>query len=133
MASISDVVAGQELGKASFRLDASMVREYIAAVEDSSDLYQESDLVPPTAIAALGVRAILEELSLPPGTLHASQELTIHRAVAAGDAVSCNARVVQSSVRQGWQFVVVEFTVADDEAKDILDGRTTLLVPPRDQ
>lgn len=133
MAKISDVVAGQDLGKAGFRLEASMVREYLSAVEDSSELYKEGTLVPPTAIAALGVRAILEELSLPPGTLHAAQELTMHRAAAAEDAVICKARVAQSSERQGWQFVVVEFTIADDEANEILDGRTTLLVPPRDQ
>ena len=133
MASISDVVAGQELGKAGFRLESSMVREYLSAVEDSSNLYKEGNLVPPTAIAALGVRAVLEELSLPPGTLHAAQELTMHRAAAVNDAVICKARVAQSSERKGWQFVVVEFTIADAEARELLDGRTTLLVPPRDQ
>lgn len=133
MASISDVVAGQELDQVGFRLESSMVREYLSAVEDPSELYKDGTLVPPTAIAALGVRIILEELSLPPGTLHASQELTMYHAASAEDAVICKARVAQTSERQGWQFVVVEFTIADGEANKILDGRTTLLVPPGDQ
>lgn len=133
MATISDIAAGQELGEVRFQLDPSRVQGYIAAIEDRSELYHKSNLVPPTAVAALGVRAILEELALPPGTLHAAQELTMHRAIAVGEEVSCMARVAQSSKRQGWQFVVVEYTFADDGGRAVLDGRTTLMIPPQDK
>ena len=106
-----------------------MVQAYTSAVEESSAVYRDTALVPPTAIAALGVRTILKELGLPPGTLHAAQEVSMSRAVAAGEELSCAAKVAQSSQRRGWQFVVVKFSLADREGKTVLDGRTTLMVP----
>ncbi len=128
MTSSSKIVAGQELGGTSFHLDPSMVQEYLSAVEDSSPLYREASLAPPTAIAALGIRAILGKLSLPPGTLHTAQELAMHRAVASGEEVTCAARVVQSSQRGDWTFAVVEFTIVDQGGEAVLDGRTTLMI-----
>ncbi len=124
-----DIVAGRKIGGASFHLDSSMVGEYVSAVEESSPLYKEASLVPPMAIAALGVRAILEELALPPGTLHAAQELTMHRAVSAGEEVTCTAQVTQSSQRGDWRFAVVEFAIANHKSEAVLDGHTTLMIP----
>jgi hypothetical protein len=128
----SHIVAGQEISGTSFLLDPAMVRIYTSAVEESSPVYQDTELVPPTAIAALGVRTILKELGLPPGTLHAAQEMSMSRAVATGEELSCAAQVTQSSQRRGWQFVVVEFSLADHGGKAVLDGRTTLMVPQQD-
>ena len=133
MPGISEITSGQDLGTAHFRLDSAVVGEYLAAVEERSALYQETDLVPPTAVAALGVRAILEQLAIPSGTLHLSQELSMHRAVTSGHEVTCRAHVAQSGQRQGWQFVVVEFSVSDGGGRAVLDGRTTLLVPQQSQ
>ncbi len=132
MAGGSHIVAGQEISGASFLLGPAMVQAYTSAVEESSPVYRDATLVPPTAIAALGVRTILKELALPSGTLHAAQEMSMSRAVSTGEELSCAARVTQSSQRRGWQFVVVEFTLADHEGKAVLDGRTTLMVPLQD-
>ena len=125
----SHIVAGQEISGASFLLDPAMVQAYTSAVEESSPVYRDTTPVPPTAIAALGVRTILKELGLPPGTLHAAQEMSMSRAVAAGEELSCAAKVAQSSQRRGWQFVIVEFSLADREGNAVLEGRTTLMVP----
>ena len=132
MTDVFHIAAGQEISGASFLLNSSMVQAYTSAVEESSPVYRDAMLVPPTAIAALGVRTILKELALPPGTLHAAQEMSMSRAVAAGEELSCAAKVTQSSQRRGWQFVVVEFSLADHGGKAVLDGRTTLMVPLQD-
>ena len=123
------IVAGQELAQASFSLDASLVREYLSVAGDRSEVYAGTDLVPFTAVAALGVRTILGGLALPPGTVHIAQELVAHRAAACGQHVSCRARVTQASHRRDGTFLVLEFTMADDGGQPILDGRTTLMVP----
>lgn len=125
----SHIVVGQEISGTSFLLGPAMAQAYTSAVEESSPVYRDTDLVAPTAIAALGVRTILKELALPPGTLHAAQEISMSRAVSTGEEISCAAKVTQSSQRRGWQFVVVKFSLADREGKTVLDGRTTLMVP----
>ena len=125
----SPLATGQEIAGIALRLDVATVQGYLSAVEESSPLYRESRLVPPTAIAALGIRVILEKLALPSGTLHAAQELSMNRAVAIDEDVSCTARIAQCSLRGDWQFAVVEFTIMDKQGEAIQEGRTTLLVP----
>ncbi len=125
----NEITVGQELEEVHFNLDSSMVREYLSVVGDGSELYQDADLVPPTAIAALGVRTLLGGLALPPGAIHVAQELETHRVAIAGQRLSCRARVAQSSQRRDGRFLVLEFTVADDQGQPILNGRTTLILP----
>ncbi|MFH1142048.1 MAG: hypothetical protein V1724_10440 [Chloroflexota bacterium] len=126
---VSSIVAGQELGQVQFNLDASLVREYLSVAGDRSEVYAGTDLVPYTAVAALGVRTVLRGLALPPGTVHVAQELVAHRAVACGQSVSCRAKVTQASHRRDGTFLVIEFAVNDDAGQPVLDGRITLLVP----
>jgi len=125
----ANIVAGLELDEVHFNLDASLVRDYLSVVEDRSDLYQGADVVPPTAVAALGVRTLLEALALPPGAIHAAQELTTRRVATLGQRVCCRARVTQSSQRREGRFLVLEFTMTDDQDQPILESRTTLVVP----
>ena len=125
----SGIIAGQELDELHFNLDASLVRDYLSVVDDRSDLYQGGDLVPPTAVAAVGVRTLLGGLALPPGTVHLGQELATHRAAECGQRVSCRARVAQSRQRREGRFLILEFTVANDQGQPIVEGRTTLMVP----
>ena len=128
----SSIIAGQELDEVQFNLDTSLVEGYIAVVDDQSGLYQGTDLVPPTAVAALGVRTLLEGFALPPGAVHVAQELASHRIATRGQQVFCRVRVAQSSQRrEGW-FLVLEFTVANDQGQPILEGRTTLMVPGKE-
>ena len=125
----SPLASGQEIAGTTLSLDVATVQSYLSAVEESSPLYRESRMVPPTAIATLGIRVILEKLALPSGTLHAAQELSMLRAVAIDEVVSCTARITQCSMRGDWQFAVVEFTIIDKQGEAIQEGRTTLLVP----
>ena len=125
----SSIVAGQELDEVHFNLDASLVRNHLSVVDDGSDLYQGSDLVPPTAVAALGVRTLLGGLALPPGAIHVAQELAMHRTATCGQRVCCRARVAQSCQHRRGRLLVLEFTVVDDQGQPILEGRTTLIVP----
>ena len=120
---------GQELEEVQVTLAASMVNEYISAVDDQSSIYAEAGLVPMTALAAIGLRTLLAGLGLPPGAIHIAQELESHGAARVGQSVLCRARVAQASRRRKVTFAVLEFTLTDDKGESILEGRTTLLVP----
>jgi hypothetical protein len=131
MSNTSHITSGYPIKGETFLLDAGMVNSYISAVNDSSQIYGASSLVPPTAVAALGVQSVLKALALPPGTLHAAQEISINRSVAIGEKLSCSAQVTQSSQRRDWLFVVVEFNLNNEQANSVLTGRSTLMVPEK--
>ena len=123
--------AGQELEEVHFTLGSSMVRQYTSVIDDRSAIYGQTDLVPMTAVAALGIRTLLEGLGLPPGAVHVAQELESHGAARIEQEVSCRARVAQVNQRRDSRFVALEFTVLDGRGYPILEGRTILLVPGR--
>ena len=66
---------GQTISDRRYTLDDAAVSLYVAAVGDRSGLYEAGDgVTPPMAVAALGLRGVVEDLRIPGGTLHTSQE-----------------------------------------------------------
>ncbi|MBI4233582.1 MAG: MaoC family dehydratase N-terminal domain-containing protein [Chloroflexi bacterium] len=110
-------------------LARDVVQAYVAAVGDGSTLYQESDLVPPTALAALALRSILEVVTLPPGTMHGGQELQFLRAMRTGQRITCQAQVAHNSTRAGSRFLAIDLDVRDEGGEPVLHGRSTIIVP----
>lgn len=104
------VTAGYQFPETRFVLDADEVRAYRDAVGDTSPLYERCpSLVPPMAVAALALRHMLSVLELPPGAVHAGQELTFQRPVELGQELVCRAQVSQAAQRRQWRTVMVEF------------------------
>jgi hypothetical protein len=132
---LADLPRGHELPAVCFRLGADDVRRYLDAVEDCSDAYGRGPegpaWVPPLAVAALALRAILEQVELPAGTLHAGQEVEFRRPVAVGSSLHARARVAQRSEMRGAVISVVEFDVAEEgSAASAVVGRATVIASP---
>jgi len=119
-----------------FQLSADDVCRYLEAVEDQSGAYggQGSDgagSVPPLAAAALALRSILEQVSLPPGALHTGQELEFRRPLPVGASLRSRARVAQRSEMRGAVIAVIEFDVAEEgSSAPAVVGRATVMMPP---
>jgi hypothetical protein len=123
---------GQELSDKSYVLDAQTVERYIGAVGDGSGIYKPTDdraIVPAMAVAALGLRGIVADLGIPEGTVHAGQELEFSGAVRVGDALRCRAVLSQNAVRGETRLVSLRLTVEDGAGRQVMTGKTTLLVP----
>jgi acyl dehydratase len=119
---------------AEFRLTAEDVRRYLEAVEDCSGAYAHGPegvaWVPPLAVAALALRAILEQVELSAGALHAGQEVEFRRPIAVGAALRSLARVAQRSEMRGTVASVVEFEVGEEgSSHPAVVGRATVMVP----
>ena len=133
--SVADLPRGHEFPAAHFRLDADDVRRYLDAVEDRSNAYGQGPVgpawVPPLAVAALALRAILEQVGLPPGALHASQEVEFRRPVPAGASLRSRARVAQRSEMRGAVVSVIEFEVEEEGSPGpAVIGRATVITLP---
>ena len=124
---------GYQFGAASFVLDEEAVARYLEAVEDEAlpRLAQAEGKawVPPMAVAALALRSLMEEMVLPAGAIHASQEFEFLRAVEAGQRIACRAWLSHRSQRGGYWVLAVEMEGADESGRPVLAGRLTVMVP----
>ena len=128
----AELTPGQEISNRTCLLDSATVSRYVAAVGDESTLPPALDggeFAPPMAVAALTLRGVLADLAIPGGTVHAGQELGFKRAVRVGETLACRARLAQNSVRGEWRFMVIELEASDSEGRDVIEGKSTIIVP----
>jgi acyl dehydratase len=128
MTSLADLAKGHKFTAASFELSDDWVNGYTAAVEDSAIAVVGGDFVPPMAVAALSVRALLEQTELPPGSLHAAQELSFLAPVRRGETLSAAAGIVSRGERAGWVLMGIELSV-ERAGTTVMTGRATLSFP----
>ena len=125
------LTAGQEVSNTTFVLDANTITRYIESVGGASGLRcpPDPDLVPPMAIAALGLRAIINDLGIPEGTLHSSQDLAFLGPTFVGDKLTCRAAVKLNSIRRNSRFVSISLFIKDAGDREVMKGTTTLIMP----
>ncbi|MCH7617500.1 MAG: MaoC family dehydratase [Chloroflexi bacterium] len=128
MTTLAALEKGHEFPPASFDLSEEWVDAYVAAVEDEAIGALDGGFVPPMAVAALAIRALLENASLPPGTLHIGQELAFTAPVRRGETLTVAARIASRGKRAGWALIAVELRVAGDDGT-VMTGRVTLSFP----
>ena len=131
MIDYSTLETGQELSKQSLTLDPDAVSKYIAAVDDTSNptAADGTVLVPPMAIAALALSAVINALQIPGGTIHASQEIEFGSAVPVGAALDCIATLAQNSVRRDWRFLVVNMEATGNGGSVVMEAKSTIMLP----
>ncbi len=131
--SYSQLEVGYEFPPSSYKLDSSIVATYLKAVEETSSLYQDSELVPPMAVAAYAMAALSEGISLPPGTIHVSQEFEFIDTVSTKDTVTSYAEVSRRRDRGKLHLLTVDLNVFNQNQKKVLVGKTTFALPEHDE
>jgi acyl dehydratase len=122
--SLAALPKGYQFPAAIFTLTDEWVAAYTSAVGDS----RSAGFVPAMAVATLAVRALLERASLPPGALHAGQELSFLRPVRVGEELTAGARIVSRGERAGWVLMSLDLEVAAG-GEPVMRGRATLSFP----
>ena len=127
-ATLAALPKGHEFPSTTFTLSEVWVNAYIDAVGDAAIAAVGDTFVPPMAIAALAIRALIEASPLPPGTLHAGQELSFHRAAQIGDELTVTAAIVSRGERAGWVLMSVDLSVSSADGA-VMTGRATVTFP----
>jgi len=117
---------GQRIVDKPLVISAAVVDAYLRAVKDGSSLHDA--LVPPTAVAALALAAVMDAVSLPAGAVHTAQELEFTAPVPPDAPLRCTAEVAQNSIRGGARFLTLQFQVSNAEVV-ALTGRSSILIP----
>ena len=127
------IEVGHEFPPTSYKLDSSMVSTYLKAVEETSRLFQDTELVPPMAIAAYAMAALSEGISLPPGAIHITQEIEFMDAVSVRDTITCHARVSRKQNRGKLHLMTIDLDVFNQNQKAVLAGKVGFVLPEHDK
>ena len=126
--SLADLEKGHEFPPVTFELTPEWVGQYIAATRDESGRALGPQLVPPMAIATLCIRTILEQSSLPSGSIHAAQEIAFMGGALPGETLAAQARIVSRGGRAGWVLLNVTLE-ATSAGHRVMTGRAMLTFP----
>ena len=85
--------------------------------------------MPPLAIAAYVMTALSKSVILPPGSIHASQELEFFKLVPVGTSISCRSRVAQKLNRGKLHLLMIELEALNRDEEKVLSGKATLILP----
>ena len=127
---IRRLARGDVLPSFSLCVTAHDVRAYLEATGEvaspSATLW--SDTVPPLALGAFALSALMERLPLAPGTLHAGQDFEFHRAVSPGEELRATVTVEQRTERRGSLLTTLALALHTGDGL-ALSGRTTIVQP----
>lgn len=127
--SYEELVPGYEFPPARYELTSSLISEYLRAVDNPDELKILEEFVPPLAIAAYAMAAVSRSLSLPPGSIHASQEFEFFKLVPVGAIIDCHARVARKLSRGKMRMLVLEIDVFDESKEKVQSGKATVVLP----
>ena len=126
------LAVGDVISDRTFPLGLAGVGKFVGAVWDESGVFDPADeppTVPPMAVATFALRGVLDDLGIPEGTIHVGQEMAFLGAVATGEELSCKAVISQNAVRTGYRLLAVEMEVHDGNVRQVMTGKSTILVP----
>jgi len=121
--------AGFEFPPQSYELNSQVVSLYLEAVKESHSLFHEQGFVPPMAVTALAMASLSKSISMPPGTIHVSQELDFLRPVRTGEKVTCYSKVSRKVDRGGLRLMNTDINVKDESGNNVLTGRVGFVLP----
>lgn len=124
---------GHEFPPTSYKLGVSMVSTYLKAVDETTQLYRDIELVPPMAIAAYAMAALSQGISLPQGTIHVSQELEFMGTVSIRDTITCHAEVSRKQNRGRLHLMTIDLDVFNQNQKKVLAGKVGFALPEYDE
>jgi acyl dehydratase len=126
--SFKELAVGYEFPATNYELSKPLIAKYLEAV-GGQQYFLTSGVVPPLAIAAYAMTALSQSFSVPPGSIHASQEFEFLKLVPIGSTVSCGGKIVQKVQRGRLYLVVLEINALNQDKEKVLSGKATIAVP----
>ena len=126
---IGNLPVGYKFKAVDYTVSRKDVDNYLSAVGTSSQFYSRNEICPPTALLAFSLRSIMEEISLPEGSIHVSQEMICYETIYNNDKVILGGAILQSSARSGWRYLTLDITVESGAKKCSISGKATILIP----
>lgn len=127
-ASLKELPIGYQFPPISYELTGPVVAKYLDAVGERQD-FLKLRIVPPLAIAACAMTALSQSFAVPPGSIHASQELEFLKIVPVGATISCGGRIAHRLERGRLNLMSIEISALDQDEEKVLTGKATIAMP----
>lgn len=129
---LNQLKTGYEFPQSTFKLDTDTINSYMKAVDDNSFPYQEMNIVPPMAIAAITMGILSEEINLPSGTVHVSQEFVFSDVANFNDTLTVGAKIIRNLSRGKFHMLDIALTIQSYDNRTVLTGKTSFILPVQD-
>lgn len=106
-----------------FEVSETVVARFLAATAYESLGGDRQPRRAPSMIASVYLIDLLLARRSPPGGIHAKQNIRFHRAIAVGETLSLQAKVVEKYVRKERPYVVSSFEARDRDGSLVSSGR----------
>lgn len=126
--SFEQLAVGHEFPPATYQLSESVISKYVEAVGGQQD-FLTSGIVPPLAIGAYAMNVLSQSFSIPPGSIHASQEFEFLKAVPIGTTITSSGKIAQKVERGRLNLVVLEINALNQDKEKVLTGKATVAIP----
>lgn len=127
---------GYELPPAKYFIDKTDVSAYLKAVGETSHLYFQPDkphvlagLAPSAMLAASVIANLSQTLSLPPGTIHTTQEIEWFKPLLVGSQITCCFKISRKVKRSNLYLLAVDFSCYDENKALVLSGTSGFALP----
>lgn len=127
---LRSLVRGDRLPELAVRIDAADVRAYLEATGEAASASAAlwGDTMPPLALGAFALAALLEQVPVVAGTLHTGQELAFRRAVVIGEPLTARISVAQRAERAGTVLIALDLELHAPDGV-VASGRITIVYP----
>lgn len=130
---LSLIEAGYEFPTLELVISDEAAAAYRAATGDPVAFEGFPDVVHPLQLDAAAIARLIEALGIVEGrleTVHAGQQMTLHRMPVVGERISCASRLVSNNLRRGarWATIESEFRAADGVL--VAESSSTLILLP---
>ena len=126
--SFEQLAVGYEFPPATYQLSGSVISKYVEAVGGQQD-FLASGIVPPLAIGAYAMNALSQSFSIPPGSIHASQDFEFLKVVPIGTTITCSGKIAQKVERGRLSLVVLEINGLNQDGEKVLTGKAMIAIP----
>lgn len=130
---LSELESGQGFGPYVIDLSQADADAYINATGDSSTPYNFDGHVHPLHLDAFVLSRLIEEIGIVENrieTVHAGQQMTVHRQVRSGDTVIANATLKSCSNRRGSIWAIFDTVFTDESANRVAASSSTIIMMP---
>ncbi len=111
-------------------MSAAEVRAYVQATGERCELWETH--VPPLALGARALAALMDHVELLAGTVHTRQEFDFRRAVTIDEPLTVRITVASHAERRGALIAAFQCEIVNAAGEPVGGGRATVMVPPEE-